>query len=94
MQIGDSTGSGSAQDIKAGDTLTVHEVDKVYAGDGSAPTDCACAPEKYSVWAYVTKGDATTRKRLNATTYRPANNSVCGAVNIQLGCGTADFSVP
>ncbi len=92
LQIGNATGDGTAQDIRTGDTITVHEVDKVYLGDGNAESMCACLPEKYAVWAYVTKTDTTTRKRLTATTYRASNN--CGTVDGMLGCGTSDFTVP
>jgi hypothetical protein len=91
IQIGTATGAGPAQDIKAGDTVTVHEVDQLYEMQGVA---CVCAPEKYSVYAYVEKGQATTRVKLNATTYRTANNAMCGALDSALGCGTSDFVVP
>jgi hypothetical protein len=94
LQIGGPTGSGAAQDIKSGDTLTVYEVDKTYIKDSSAFAGCGCEPEPYAVYAYVTVGDATTRVQLTPTAYR-ADNTACPATPTDKnGCGTTDFLVP
>jgi hypothetical protein len=95
LQIGGATGNAPVQELSSGDTLKVHEVDKVYIALGSAPADCRCQPEKYTVYAYVEKGEVATRVQLNATKYATENTSECGATPTgNLGCGTTDFVVP
>lgn len=81
-------------DIRSGDTLTVWEVDKTYI-PASAPMSCACTPEKYKVYAYVTTTDTTTRVQLTPTAYRDGNMD-CGSPTAAgaVGCGTTDFVVP
>ena len=93
VQIGSATGAAPAQGLQMGDTVTVHEVDQLYTAGMSANGACTCAPEKYKVYAYVAKGEVSTRKQLTATSYRPAN-SACGALDSQVGCGTTDFTMP
>jgi hypothetical protein len=94
LQIGSSSGGGSAQDILKGDTLTVNEVDQTYLKDMSAFAGCSCQPEPYAVYAYVTMGDASTRVQLTPTAYRSDNTGVCPATPDMNGCGTTDFVVP
>ena len=95
LQIGTATGGGPAQSIRSGDTIVVREVDRVYVAEGSAFPGCTCNAEKYIVYAYVTKGDATTRVQLEPSRYRPENAADCGETPTQgLGCGTTDFLVP
>jgi hypothetical protein len=94
LQIGSANGMGSAQDIVSGDTLTVYEVDKYYIDLGLAPASCACAPEKYTVWAYVDPTDQVNKVQLIPTKYQ-AKNTECGTTpSGNLGCGTTDFMVP
>jgi hypothetical protein len=95
IQIGQANGNNPAQEIRSGDTVIVREVDQVYKAEGgTAWTGCACAPEKYTVYAYVTRDVATTRVQLTPTSYRTENQTACGAVMNKLGCGTTDFTVP
>ncbi len=94
LQIGSTMGEAPAQAIKSGDTLIVNEVDQTYINDGSAYEMCTCAPEKYSVYAYVTMGDFTTRAQLIPTAYRAANTACGETVDAKLGCGTTEFTVP
>lgn len=95
LQIGSANGGGTAQTINSGDKIMVHEVDLSYVADGSAFQGCACPAEKYTVWAYVTKGDATTRVQLTPTKYEEENVATCGATPTTLdGCGTTTFTVP
>jgi hypothetical protein len=96
LQIGNMTGDTPAQDIMSGDTIKVWEVDKGYITDMRAPTGCACTPEKYAVYAYVTMGDTATRVQLSPFNFVPANMTECGtmATGMMLGCGTTDFRVP
>jgi ferredoxin len=95
VQIGQANGNTPAQDIKAGDTVVVHEVDKTYLEDGSAEAGCGCDPEKYLVYAYVAKDLTSARIQLKPTMYRPLNTA-CGAISAstEVGCGTTTFSVP
>ena len=96
LQIGNMTGDTPAQDIMSGDTIKVWEVDKGYITDMRAPTGCACTPEKYAVYAYVTMGDTATRVQLSPFNFVAANMTECGtmASGMMLGCGTTDFRVP
>jgi hypothetical protein len=94
VQLGNTTGDGAAQDIRTGDTVTIHEVDQLYVADMSANGACACPPEKYTVYAYVEKGQVATRKQLVAGAYRGANSAMCGTASTEKGCGTTDFTVP
>jgi hypothetical protein len=95
VQIGQANGNAPAQEIKAGDTVIIHEVDKTYLEDGSAEAGCGCDPEKYSVYAYAAKDLNSARIKLKPTRYR-ATNTACGAIaaSTEVGCGTSDFSVP
>jgi hypothetical protein len=97
IQVGQANGNGPAQDIKSGDKIIVHEVDKTYIDDGSAFAGCGCAPEKYTVFAYQQMGQVAGRVQLKPVKYRE-KNTACGAVTPAAsetkGCGTTDFTVP
>ncbi len=97
LQIGSATGQAPAQDLLPGDRIQVYEVDKYYVALGKAPNTCACAPEKYTVWAYVTKGDTATRVQLKPTRFWSENATECGATPPAAGgpgCGTTEFTIP
>jgi len=97
VQIGQANGNTPAQDIKSGDTIVVHEVDKTYIDEGTAFAGCLCTPEKYTVFAYQQMGQAAGRVQLKPVKYRD-KNADCGGVTPGAaetkGCGTTDFTVP
>jgi hypothetical protein len=96
LKIGQANGNAPEQEIRSGDTVIVREVDKWYLANGDAYAGCECPAEKYSVYAYVEMGNASTRVQLRASRYRVENVMECGASpgTSSLGCGTTDFTVP
>jgi hypothetical protein len=94
VQLGSAMGAAPAQDIRTGDVVSVNEVDQLYVADMSANGACSCPPEKYSVYAYVEKGQVATRKKLTAMPYKSANAAMCGTFDAEKGCGSTDFTVP
>jgi hypothetical protein len=97
LQVGSANGGGTAQEIKSGDTIKVHEVDRTNVTDGTAFAGCMCAPEKYTVFAYKAINDMTGRVQLTPSgSYAADNASMCGGATPSgsLGCGTTSFTVP
>ena len=95
IRIGQGNGNNPAEEIRPGDTVIVREVDQVYLAENTSFQGCACAPEKYTVYAYMQRDVASTRVQLTPTGYRTQNQAACGATPTNnLGCGTTDFTVP
>jgi hypothetical protein len=97
LQFGGANGMAAAQQIMSGDSVKVNEIDLAFKALGTdyAPANCACPPEKYTVWAYKTMGDTTTRVQLMPTEFEPENMATCGASPTgMVGCGTTTFKVP
>lgn len=102
VQIGDSSGAGPPADIRKGDTIVVHEVDRTYAGDPAHDPDnvCKCDPEKYEVFVFKAKADgkidAMAAIKLVPGDPDPKNKAACDMMSKMPGegCGTTTFVVP
>ena len=95
VQVGQANGNSPAQEIRSGDTVIVREVDQVYMAEGATSWSPAPAsPRNTRSTPTFTRDVNATRVQLMPTTYRTENQSACGAVANDLGCGTTDFTVP
>jgi hypothetical protein len=91
LQIGNLTGTGTAQAVYAGDKIKVFEVDQTYA---TATNNCVCTPEHYAVYLRDSTGVGADIL-LTASEYDAANVDVCNAAPVagDYGCGTTTFVV-
>jgi hypothetical protein len=91
LQIGDTSGKGSAQTFKSGDQIKVFEVDQAQKTDANG---CVCKPEHYQVIIQDKDGSSLALKPVQ---FIPENSDVCGTApgpNDFYGCGTTAFAVP
>lgn len=95
LQIGNAiTGGGTAQTLKSGDQLKIHEVDQTYKATGEAYAGCTCAAEHYEVWLQDAAG--MNPLQLIPTKYEAGNTACPAAITVAdtEGCGTTTFTVP